>query len=50
LPNIGHEIWQGEVAFRIRKDGKAVKVLSPIDSRLSVQKASCGRRAQEAFE
>ena len=31
LPNVGHEIRQGEVAFQIRKDGQTVQVLSPID-------------------
>ncbi|MDY7031624.1 MAG: hypothetical protein SVY10_06900, partial [Thermodesulfobacteriota bacterium] len=31
LPNIGHEIKQGEVSFRVRRNGESAQVLSPID-------------------
>ncbi len=31
LPNIGHEVKQGEVGFQVRRNGEVAKVLSPID-------------------
>jgi len=35
LPNIGHEVKQGEVGFKVRKNGQAAQVLSPIDGIVS---------------
>jgi glycine cleavage system H lipoate-binding protein len=31
LPDIGHEIKQGEVSFRVRRNGESAQVLSPLD-------------------
>jgi len=31
LPNIGHEVKQGEVGFQVRRNGESAQVLSPID-------------------
>ena len=31
LPDIGHSIKQGEVGFRVRRNGESAQVLSPID-------------------
>jgi len=31
IPNIGHEVKQGEVGFQVRRNGEAADVLSPID-------------------
>lgn len=31
IPNIGHELKQGEVGFQVRKNGEAAQVLSPVD-------------------
>ncbi|MDY6971680.1 MAG: hypothetical protein SV775_05055 [Thermodesulfobacteriota bacterium] len=31
LPNIGHEVKQGEVAFKARRNGETAQVLSPVD-------------------
>lgn len=35
LPNIGHEVKQGEVGFQVRKNGQVAQVLSPIDGIVS---------------
>jgi glycine cleavage system H lipoate-binding protein len=35
IPNIGHEVKQGEVAFQIRRNGEVVRVLSPVDGIVS---------------
>ncbi|SPD72946.1 Glycine cleavage H-protein [uncultured Desulfobacterium sp.] len=31
IPNIGHELKQGEAGFQVRKNGLATQVLSPVD-------------------
>jgi glycine cleavage system H lipoate-binding protein len=35
LPNIGHEVKQGEVGFQVRRNGQVAQVLSPIDGIVS---------------
>lgn len=31
IPNIGHEVKQGEVGFQVRRNGEVAQVLSPVD-------------------
>ena len=35
IPNIGHEVKQGEVGFQVRRDGESAQVLSPVDGIVS---------------
>lgn len=35
IPNIGHEVKQGETGFQVRKNGDVAQVLSPIDGIVS---------------
>ena len=35
VPNIGHEVKQGEVGFQVRKNGDVAQVLSPVDGIVS---------------
>lgn len=35
IPNIGHEVKQGEAEFLVRKDGEVAQVLSPVDGIVS---------------
>lgn len=35
IPNIGHEVKQGEVAFAVRRNGETSQVLSPVDGIVS---------------
>jgi glycine cleavage system H lipoate-binding protein len=35
LPNIGHEVKQGEVGFQVRRNGRVAQILSPIDGIVS---------------
>jgi glycine cleavage system H lipoate-binding protein len=35
IPNIGHEVKQGEVGFQVRKNGDVAQVLSPVDGIVS---------------
>ncbi len=35
IPDIGHEVKQGEVGFQVRRDGELAQILSPVDGIVS---------------